>query len=81
MLFVLARQEKIRTHPGVIIGTFLTGYGLSRSTVEFFREPDIQLGFILPGVTMGQILSLPMILVGLWLIRHALARPAERAGR
>ena len=49
-------------------GIFLVVYGLSRFAVEFVREPDVQLGYLAFGwLTMGQILSLPMILFGLWL--------------
>ncbi len=49
-------------------GLFVTGYGLSRFAIEFFREPDAQLGILSMGLTMGQLLSLPMILLGLFLI-------------
>ena len=77
--------------PGYLCGVFLVGYGVGRSVVEFFRQPDIQfqsegnpLGLALHvggyGLTMGQLLSLPMIALGLWLIlrarRLASAQPA-----
>ncbi|EPR41947.1 Prolipoprotein diacylglyceryl transferase [Desulfovibrio sp. X2] len=53
-------------------GLFLIFYGLFRFLVEFVREPDIQLGYLAFGwVTMGQILSLPMILFGVWLLATA----------
>lgn len=71
LLLALARGTAALTRPGLCFGVFLTGYGLARILVELFREPDAYLGFILPGITMGQILSLPVILVGLWLIRRA----------
>ena len=62
--------------PGTVGGLFLIGYGLSRIIVEFFREPDPQLGFLFAGATMGQLLSLPMVAIGLWLVvrgrRHAI---------
>ncbi len=68
--------------PGRITGLFFAGYGLSRFVVEFVRQPDAQfvtaenplgLAYHVGGVglTMGQILSLPMILGGLWLLRRA----------
>ena len=59
--------------PGVISGTFVIGYALCRIFVEFFREPDIQLGYLLGTnwLTMGMILSLPMIAVGIWAIMRA----------
>ena len=54
---------------GRVSGLFLLGYGLARSFVEFFREPDAHLGYLALGwVTMGQILCLPMILAGLALL-------------
>jgi len=64
-----------RQRQGLLTGAFLIGYGLARITVEFFREPDAQLGYLLGnaslGLTMGQLLSLPLILVGLWLVLRA----------
>jgi phosphatidylglycerol---prolipoprotein diacylglyceryl transferase len=55
--------------PGYITGIFAAGYAVSRIFCEFFREPDPQLGFLLGGwATMGMILSLPMLAIGLWLI-------------
>ncbi|MBL8052759.1 MAG: prolipoprotein diacylglyceryl transferase, partial [Nitrospira sp.] len=47
---------------------FITGYGLSRLIVELFREPDQHLGFIFGPITMGQILSVPMVLVGILML-------------
>ena len=63
--------------PGLIIGIFATGYGLARITGEFFREPDPQLGFLWGGLTMGMILSVPMIVAGLTFIGVALRRGAR----
>lgn len=55
--------------PGSVAGLFLVGYGVARGLVEFFREPDAHLGLIgFDLLSMGQLLSLPMILAGLWLI-------------
>jgi phosphatidylglycerol:prolipoprotein diacylglycerol transferase len=61
--------------PGVLTGIFLIGYGLARIVGELFREPDSFLGFIVGGITMGQVLSLPMLALGLFLL--ARARPAS----
>lgn len=59
---------------GSVSGLFLLGYGLARSAVEFFREPDAHLGFIgFDVLTMGQLLSLPMILIGLYLLMRPVA--------
>lgn len=64
--------------PGLICGTFIAGYGFARIFVEFFREPDIQIGYLAGGLTMGMILSFPMILVGGFLIWRAnFPRPAK----
>lgn len=69
ILFWFARRKRVPATAGQLGGLFLIGYGLARSFVEFFREPDAHLGFLLGGsVTMGQVLSLPMILVGLFLL-------------
>src|SRR5260221_14380266 len=59
---------KIRERPGALSGVFLIGYGAARSIAEFFREPDSFLGFLAFGLTMGQWLSLPLILPGLVLL-------------
>lgn len=63
--------------PGMVFGLFLLGYGLARIAVEFVRQPDAQLGVLGGIATMGQILSLPLALLGLWLILRA--RPAPFA--
>ncbi|NQW12020.1 MAG: prolipoprotein diacylglyceryl transferase [Alphaproteobacteria bacterium] len=76
ILLVLARRPGVRARPGIVVGAFLIGYGVFRSTVEFFREPDAHLGFVFALVTMGQVLSLPMILFGVFLIWWAISRPA-----
>jgi phosphatidylglycerol---prolipoprotein diacylglyceryl transferase len=63
--------------PGLILGAFALFYGLARSFSEFFREPDVQLGFLWGGLTMGMLLSIPMILGGaliIWLVLRAPTR-------
>lgn len=74
-LFLLARIKKIRAHPGFLSGVFLIGYALSRITVEFFREPDPQIGYLFGYFTMGQVLCLPMIAGGIICIAYALSNP------
>lgn len=64
ILFFMSRSDKIRNKFGVLTGTFIAGYGICRFIVEFFREPDFHIGYIMDMVTMGQILSLPMVLIG-----------------
>ena len=67
-------RTRARYEPGKLLGIFLIGYGLARFAVEFFREPDVQLGTLSWGLTMGQTLTLPMILVGLWFFLTARRR-------
>jgi phosphatidylglycerol:prolipoprotein diacylglycerol transferase len=61
--------------PGMILGAFSLGYGVARVICEFFREPDAQLGFLWGGLTMGMLLSLPLIVAGVWLIVAAMRKP------
>lgn len=72
VLWLLSRRKR---GDGLLIGTMVALYGVFRIFVEYFREPDIQLGFIAGGLTMGQLLSVPMVAVGVWLVwratRHA----------
>ena len=64
-----------RRRPWLMTGVFMAGYGLARFFVEFFREPDAQIGLVLGGAaTMGQLLSSPMIAIGGALIAYALIR-------
>ena len=76
VLMWLVSRPAVRARRGVLSGAFLAGYGVARIVGELFRQPDAHLGFLLGGVTMGQLLSLPMIAVGLWLI---LRRPRPAA--
>ncbi len=64
VLAMLVRAGALR-RPGLIIGTFALGYGIARSLCELFREPDPQLGFIWGGLTMGMVLSIPLMLAGI----------------
>ncbi len=63
VLTLMIRRGALQ-RPGLIIGTFAIVYGLARIFSEFFREPDPQLGFLWGGLTMGMLLSLPMIAAG-----------------
>jgi phosphatidylglycerol:prolipoprotein diacylglycerol transferase len=73
VLLALARRESIRRRHGLVTGAFLVGYAFSRILVELVRQPDVQLGFIVGGTTMGQWLSLPMLVGGLYLVWRARA--------
>jgi len=83
-LFVLLRILTHRTHKlatrGFVSGAFCAGYGAARTFVEFFREPDIQIGYLAGGLTMGMLLSIPMILFGIGLMIWAARRPAAAPG-
>lgn len=64
LLYVLMHMKAVRERPGTVSALFMLGYGTARFVCEFFREPDIQLGFIVEQVTMGQILCIPMMIAG-----------------
>jgi phosphatidylglycerol---prolipoprotein diacylglyceryl transferase len=71
LMLALSRREELRRRFGLLTGVFLCGYAVARIIGEFFRQPDAFLGFLAFGATMGQVLSLPMFLVGLWLVVRA----------
>jgi phosphatidylglycerol:prolipoprotein diacylglycerol transferase len=73
-LRILTHRALSLRRPGLTGGAFIAGYGICRFAVEFVREPDAQLGFIAGSLTMGMLLSLPMILVGLGAVALALNR-------
>jgi phosphatidylglycerol---prolipoprotein diacylglyceryl transferase len=73
ILAVMVRMGAFK-RPGLILGSFIAVYALARITSEFFREPDPQLGFLWGGLTMGMLLSVPMIIAGAILIVMAWRR-------
>jgi len=83
LLFLIIR---VATHvfyalrkPGLVAGIFGIGYGVSRILVELVRLPDIQIGYLYGGwLTMGMVLSLPMVVAGLGLVIFALTRPENK---
>ncbi|MFH1343224.1 MAG: prolipoprotein diacylglyceryl transferase [Pseudomonadota bacterium] len=78
ILWVMIRMGALK-RPGLILGSFIALYACARITGEFFREPDPQLGFLWGGLTMGMLLSVPMIIAGAILIVVAWRRtPANR---
>src|SRR3546814_14636222 len=79
VLWIAFWKTRARYQPGKLVGIFLLGYGLARFTVEFFREADAQLMEFAErtGLNMGQWLTLPMILCGLYLNLTAKGRPAR----
>lgn len=68
LFYVLYFLSKKKQPMGLLSGLFLIGYGIFRMFVELFREPDDHLGFFFEYISMGQILSLPMVIVGLFII-------------
>jgi phosphatidylglycerol:prolipoprotein diacylglycerol transferase len=67
VLAVMVRMGALK-RPGLILGSFILIYALARITGELFREPDPQLGFLWRGLTMGMLLSVPMIFAGIILM-------------
>ncbi len=79
LLFALLWIYSARPRPtGAVSGAFLIGYGVLRFIAEFFREPDDFLGLLALGMSMGQWLSLPMVVVGVALLAWAYRSPAPR---
>ncbi len=74
VLFAVERGGA-RRQPGILTGLFLAGYALARMSGELFRQPDVQFGFLMFGTTMGQLLSIPLLGVGIILIVWARRRP------
>jgi len=68
--------NKTTPPPGTLFWTFITGYGVCRMIVEYVREPDAHLGFILGSFSMGQLLSLPMVVVGIVMLAIGYQRRA-----
>ena len=82
IMLLLFWKSSARFRPGLLVGVFGTGIGLTRFIAEFFREPDAQLSefAIRTGLSMGQWLSLPVIAVGLCFVVRALRRPPLGTG-
>lgn len=81
ILLPLAASRRVRARPGIVLGAFIAWYGVSRFLVEFVREPDAQLGYLMgtDWFTRGQQLSIPMVLIGLAIVLWAARRPAVEA--
>ena len=82
ILVTLFWKTRARWRPGLLVGLFTFGYGAARFFVEYYREPDSQLQefAIRTGLSMGQWLTVPMILIGLFFFVRALMRPALGSG-
>ena len=78
LILMFAMRRGALTRRGLTGGLFVAGYGLMRVFGELFRQPDAQIGFLPGGLTMGMLLSLPMILAGAAAIIYASRRtPSE----
>lgn len=80
VLFALSRKRPPLPR-GSYTGVFMVGYGICRFLVEFVRQPDVQLGYLWGGwLTMGQVLSLPLIVGGAIVLIYAIRRNAPQVG-
>ena len=79
LLLLIAEHRGARRRPGIVTGLFLVGYAVARMSGELFRQPDAQLGFLVLGTTMGQLLSIPVLIAGILLIWWARRQPASTA--
>jgi phosphatidylglycerol---prolipoprotein diacylglyceryl transferase len=77
ILMVLIRRGALK-RPGLVIGAFAIGYAIMRSFCELFREPDVQLGFLWGGATMGMLLSVPLLIAGIGFVVLALRRQPRK---
>jgi phosphatidylglycerol:prolipoprotein diacylglycerol transferase len=80
VLFIGTRMFGFLRRPGAAMGLFLAGYGLSRIIVENFREPDAFMPDFPVGLTMGMMLSLPMLALGAFFLWRAFAKAPAAAG-
>lgn len=71
LLWLVARRRVWRQRAGLLTGVFCIGYALARLFIELFREPDAHIGLLAAGTTMGQLLSLPLLAAGLYLVARA----------
>jgi phosphatidylglycerol:prolipoprotein diacylglycerol transferase len=78
ILYLMIRRGALK-RPGLIIGAFAMLYAVFRSFCELFREPDVQLGFLWRGTTMGMLLSIPLFLAGAAFVAYALRRQSVRS--
>jgi len=76
LLRILTHRALMLKYPGFVGGAFLAGYAVSRIAVEFVRLPDQHIGYLAGGwLTMGMVLSLPVLLVGIWGMASSKTRP------
>ena len=74
LLQILVLKFELLKKPGLITGIFFVGYSVSRLTIEYFREPDLHLGYLFNTITMGQLLTLPVLICGIWIMQSAIRK-------
>jgi phosphatidylglycerol:prolipoprotein diacylglycerol transferase len=74
LFLILFNLQKIKSPIGTISASFLIGYGFFRFIIEFFREPDSHLGFVFDYLTVGQLLCVPMVFLGILLLIFSLQK-------
>lgn len=74
LLALMLWLSRSRRPDGELLGWMTLFYGVFRIAVELFREPDVQVGLLAGGVTMGQVLSVPLVATGAWLVWRARRR-------
>jgi phosphatidylglycerol:prolipoprotein diacylglycerol transferase len=74
ILLTLVHFKWVRARPGILSGVFLAGYGIFRSIGELWREPDEQIGYLMGHLSMGQLLSVPVICLGVGVFVYALKK-------
>ncbi|GAA0867548.1 prolipoprotein diacylglyceryl transferase [Brevundimonas basaltis] len=79
ILWLAVFKGRLLAKPGYVTGIFLFGYGLARASLETVRQPDFGMENLPLGLTMGMMLSIPMMIVGAWLIWRAWSRPPVTA--
>jgi phosphatidylglycerol:prolipoprotein diacylglycerol transferase len=75
LLLFVAERRGARRSPGTVTGLFLAGYAVARMSGELFRQPDPQLGYLIFGTTMGQLLSIPVLIAGIAVVIWARRGP------
>jgi phosphatidylglycerol:prolipoprotein diacylglycerol transferase len=78
LLWMLGRRPR---PPGTLFWAFIAGYGTCRSFVELFREPDAHLGLLAGVLSMGQLLSLPMLVLGFVMLWSVLRKQSVQSSR
>lgn len=78
VLLFLANFSKFKKYPGFLSGVFVSGYALARIIIENYREPDEHIGFLFMQITTGQVLSLPMLIVGVAIMLYSLKKDSVK---